>query len=91
MTRPSPDDPIKAADPLSRNRFPIDPWRFTEVEYSSEDLGVTESLRSRSTTVRVPLVLSATLLSASVSAALSPLSTLITGASLVPVMVMVTV
>ena len=44
MTRRSPDDPIKAADPLTRNRFPIHPWRFTEAEYSSDDLGVTESL-----------------------------------------------
>ena len=44
MTSRSPDDPIKAADPLTRNRFPIHPWRFTEAEYSSDDLGVTESL-----------------------------------------------
>ena len=44
MTRRSPDDPIKAADPLDRNRFPIDEWRFTEAEYSTDDLGVTESL-----------------------------------------------
>src|SRR5688500_19773900 len=44
MTRRSPDDPISAADPLDRNRFPIDEWKFTEAEYSSDDLGVTESL-----------------------------------------------
>jgi len=44
MTRRSPDDPISAADPLNRNRFPIDEWKFTEAEYSTDDLGVTESL-----------------------------------------------
>jgi alpha,alpha-trehalose phosphorylase len=44
MTARSPDDPINAADPLTRNRFPIHPWRLTEAEYSSDDLGVTESL-----------------------------------------------
>jgi alpha,alpha-trehalose phosphorylase len=44
MTRRSPDDPISAADPLDRNRFPIDEWKFTEAEYSTDDLGVTESL-----------------------------------------------
>jgi hypothetical protein len=32
MTRHSPDDPISAADPLDRNRFPIDEWKFTEAE-----------------------------------------------------------
>ena len=44
MTRHSPDDPISAADPLDRNRFPIDEWKFIEAEYSADDLGVTESL-----------------------------------------------
>src|SRR6187401_1090165 len=44
MTRRSPDDPISAADPLDRNRFPVDEWKFTEAEYSADDLGVTESL-----------------------------------------------
>ena len=44
MTRRSPDDPISAADPLDRNRFPIHEWKFTEAEYSTDDLGVTESL-----------------------------------------------
>jgi alpha,alpha-trehalose phosphorylase len=44
MTRRSPDDPISAADPLDRNRFPIHEWKFTEAEYSADDLGVTESL-----------------------------------------------
>src|SRR4030095_14686024 len=44
MRRRSPDDPISAADPLNRNRFPIDEWKFTETEYSPDDLGVTESL-----------------------------------------------
>ena len=44
MTRHSPDDPISAADPLNRNRYPIDEWKFTEAEYSTDDLGLTESL-----------------------------------------------
>src|SRR3954470_8658741 len=44
MTRRSPDDPISARDPLDRNRFPIDEWKFIESEYSADDLGVTESL-----------------------------------------------
>jgi alpha,alpha-trehalose phosphorylase len=44
VTRRSPDDPISAADPLDRNRFPIHEWKFTESEYSTDDLGVTESL-----------------------------------------------
>jgi alpha,alpha-trehalose phosphorylase len=44
MTRHSPDDPISAADPLDRNRFPIDEWKFIEAEYTADDLGVTESL-----------------------------------------------
>ena len=44
MTRRSPDDPISAADPLDRNRFPIDEWKFTEADYNADDLGVTESL-----------------------------------------------
>ena len=44
MTRRSPDDPISATDPLDRNRFPIDEWKFIEAEYIADDLGVTESL-----------------------------------------------
>jgi alpha,alpha-trehalose phosphorylase len=44
MTHRSPDDPITAADPLDRNRFPVHEWKFTEAEYSADDLGVTESL-----------------------------------------------
>ena len=48
MTRRSPDDPISAADPLDRNRFPIDEWELTEAEYNADDLGVTEiAVRSR--------------------------------------------
>ena len=43
MTRRSPDDPI-SADPLDRNRFPVHEWEFTEAEYITDDLGVTESL-----------------------------------------------
>ncbi len=44
MRGSSGDDPIKAADPLDRQRFPIDPWRLTEADYSTKDLGVTETL-----------------------------------------------
>ena len=44
MTRRGPDDPISATDPLDRNRFPIDEWKFIEAEYRADDLGVTESL-----------------------------------------------
>src|SRR4030095_12651342 len=44
MTRRSPDDPIRAADPLNRNRSPLDEWKFIEAEYRADDLGVTESL-----------------------------------------------
>ncbi|SFN85226.1 glycoside hydrolase family 65 protein [Mycetocola miduiensis] len=29
---------------MDRDRFPIDPWRLIQTEYSTEDLGVTESL-----------------------------------------------
>ena len=52
---------------------------------------VTLSERSGSLTVRVSETDRAALVSARVSAALSPAPTVITGASLVPVMVMVTV
>ena len=54
-------------------------------------VGVTLSDRSTSTTVSVPEVASAALVSASVSAALSPPPTVITGPSLVPVIVIITV
>ncbi|MFV0429568.1 MAG: glycoside hydrolase family 65 protein [Arachnia sp.] len=33
-----------SADPLNRSRFPIDEWRLVEVEPSSDDIGVTETL-----------------------------------------------
>ena len=35
-----------SSDPLNRFRFPIDDWRFVEVEPSLDDLGVTETLFS---------------------------------------------
>jgi alpha,alpha-trehalose phosphorylase len=38
------DQPISVSDPLDRSRFPIDEWRLTESAYSTEDLGVTETL-----------------------------------------------
>ena len=53
--------------------------------------GFTVSERSTSVTVSVPLVLRAALLSASVFVVLSTPTTLITGASSLPVMTMVTV
>ena len=31
-------------DPLDRSRFPVDEWRLVERRFSTEDLGVTESL-----------------------------------------------
>ena len=32
------------ADPIDRNRFPVDPWALRELRYDSRDLGVTETL-----------------------------------------------
>ncbi|AKT50416.1 glycoside hydrolase family 65 protein [Arsenicicoccus sp. oral taxon 190] len=32
------------SDPLDRTRFPVDPWRLVETDYSSDDLGTTETL-----------------------------------------------
>ncbi len=32
------------ADPIDRNRFPVDEWALRELRYSSHDLGVTETL-----------------------------------------------
>lgn len=32
------------SDPLNRSRFPVEPWRFVELEPSLDDLGVTETL-----------------------------------------------
>ncbi len=34
----------RSADPLDRTRFPVDPWRLIEAEYSTGDLGVAETL-----------------------------------------------
>lgn len=36
--------PPPPRDPLDRNRFPVDPWRFSEQVFSDADLGVTETL-----------------------------------------------
>ncbi len=38
------DEPISVPDPLDRGRFPVDEWRLVESSYSTEDLGVTETL-----------------------------------------------
>ncbi len=38
------DDPMALGDPLDRSRFPIEEWKLGEIRYSSEDLGVTETL-----------------------------------------------
>lgn len=35
---------VDARDPLDRDRFPVDEWALTEARYSTEDLGVTETL-----------------------------------------------
>ena len=35
-----------SSDPLNRFRFPVDDWRFVEVEPGLDDLGVTETLFS---------------------------------------------
>ena len=32
------------SDPLNRSRFPVDPWRFVEVEPRAKDVGTTETL-----------------------------------------------
>ena len=34
----------EAAPMLDRDRFPVDPWRFTEVQYRPDDIGVAETL-----------------------------------------------
>ncbi len=44
MKGPLGDEPIDALDPLDRHRFPVEEWALTEVEYSTKDLGVTETL-----------------------------------------------
>ena len=44
MRGSSGDEPTTAADPLDRSRFPIDEWALIEAEYSTADLGVTETL-----------------------------------------------
>ncbi len=44
MRGTSGDEPTTAADPLDRSRFPIDEWALIEAEYSTADLGVTETL-----------------------------------------------
>jgi len=33
-----------SSDPVDRSRFPVDPWRLVETEYSRADLGTTETL-----------------------------------------------
>ncbi len=32
------------SDPMDRGRFPIDPWRFVELDHSPDELGVNETL-----------------------------------------------
>ena len=44
MRGSSGDEPTTVSDPLDRSRFPIDEWALIEAEYSTRDLGVTESL-----------------------------------------------
>ena len=33
-----------APDRLPQHRFPVDPWRLVETEYTTADLGVTETV-----------------------------------------------
>ncbi len=35
---------VPGVDPIDRSRFPADPWRLVETQYSVEDLGTTETL-----------------------------------------------
>ncbi len=44
MRGSSGDWPTAASDPLDRARFPIDEWALVEAEYSTDDLGITETL-----------------------------------------------
>ena len=44
MRGSSGDEPTTVSDPLDRSRFPIDDWALVEAEYSTTDLGITETL-----------------------------------------------
>jgi alpha,alpha-trehalose phosphorylase len=44
MRGSSGDQPTTRSDPLDRSRFPIDDWSLIEAEYSTSDLGITETL-----------------------------------------------
>lgn len=35
---------IEGMDPMDRDRFPVDPWRLVEAQFSLDDVGVTETL-----------------------------------------------
>ena len=35
---------IEGMDPMDRDRFPVDPWRLVETQFSLDDVGVTETL-----------------------------------------------
>ncbi len=35
---------IDGMDPMDRDRFPVDPWRLVETQFSLDDVGVTETL-----------------------------------------------
>lgn len=37
---------VPGIDPIDRSRFPVDPWRLVETQYSVADLGTTETLFS---------------------------------------------
>ena len=69
---------------------PLGPVVVPEV-ITDTTLAVAVSVRSRSPTVNVPLVVRAALVSVSVAESLLPLATVIVGPSLVPVTVIVTV
>ena len=44
MTTGAAHTPPAAGDRLDRRRFPVDPWRLTEVAYDARDLGRTETM-----------------------------------------------
>ncbi|GAA3609839.1 glycoside hydrolase family 65 protein [Microlunatus ginsengisoli] len=44
MRGSSGDEPTTASDPLDRARFPVDEWALIEADYSTADLGITETL-----------------------------------------------
>ncbi|MDQ3628521.1 MAG: glycoside hydrolase family 65 protein [Actinomycetota bacterium] len=45
MTHPPLTDlPVSPLDPMDRDRYPVDPWRLVELEFSADDLGRAETV-----------------------------------------------